>query len=161
MLFLLLYGNLARILTNRNKIHSWKAVQPFPNGHYNIACQEWGCYNGDKPSEKESAYGLNWEQCPSVQGKTGLTQEELANQIDVDTSTIARIEGGTRMMSIIILCAMAEALQVSYDTLLRSNDVDSTSANIQVKLAGQSPENLAHLERIIQTVIDEYGAMEV
>lgn len=65
------------------------------------------------------------------------------------------------MMSIIILCAMAEALQVSYDTLLRSNDVDSTSANIQVKLAGQSPENLAHLERIIQTVIDEYGAMEV
>ena len=154
MLFLLLYGNLARILTNRNKIHSWKAVQPFPNGHYNIACQEWGCYNG-------SAYGLNWEQCPSVQGKTGLTQEELANQIDVDTSTIARIEGGTRMMSIIILCAMAEALQVSYDTLLRSNDADSTSANIQVKLAGQSPENLAHLERIIQTVIDEYGAMEV
>ena len=102
--------------------------------------------------------GNNVRQC---RVKRGLTQEELANQIDVDTSTIARIEGGTRMMSIIILCAMAEALQVSYDTLLRSNDADSTIANIQVKLAGQSPENLAHLERIIQTVIDEYGAMEV
>ena len=65
--------------------------------------------------------GNNVRQC---RVKRGLTQEELANQIDVDTSTIARIEGGTRMMSIIILCAMAEALQVSYDTLLRSNDAD-------------------------------------
>lgn len=113
------------------------------------------------PEKKKALMALIGNNVRQCRVKRGLTQEELANQIDVDTSTIARIEGGTRMMSIIILCAMAEALQVSYDTLLRSNDADSTIANIQVKLAGQSPENLAHLERIIQTVIDEYGAMEV
>ena len=110
------------------------------------------------PEEKKAVMALIGGNVHHCREKRGLTQEELANRIDVDTSTITRIECGTRMMSILMLRAVAKALQVSYDALLGTDDANSVAANIQVKLAGQSPENLAHLERIIQTVIDEYGA---
>lgn len=112
------------------------------------------------PEEKKELMTLIGNNVRQCRLKRGIAQKELANQIDVDPSTITRIEGGTRMMSIPLLRTVAKALQVSYDTLLQPNDTDSSFANIQVKLATQSPENLAHLERIIHTVIDEYGAME-
>ena len=86
-----------------------------------------------------------------------LTQEELAALVDVEQSTITRIEGGQRMMSIVMLHAMAGALNVSYDALLRGTDVDTRVSNIAVQLSGQSPENLARLEHIIQAIIDAYG----
>lgn len=89
----------------------------------------------------------------------GLTQEELANRVDVDPSTIARIEGGFRMMSIVNLHAVAEALNVSYDALLRGDDKDARIGNIVVKLSGQTTEDLAHLEQVIQAVID-YGSRD-
>lgn len=87
----------------------------------------------------------------------GYTQEELASMINVDRSTIGRIEGGSRMMSILNLHAVAEALNVSYDSLLRGDEDDNRIKNIILKLSGQPSDDLAHLERIIQTVID-YGA---
>lgn len=99
--------------------------------------------------------GNNVRRCRT---ERGMTQEELANRADVTPSTIARIEGGSRMMSILNLHAVASALNVSYDSLLRGCDADARVRNIAVKLSGQTPENLARLERIIQTVIDEYGA---
>lgn len=104
--------------------------------------------------ELQRLIGNNVRRCRMARG---MTQEELANQIDADPSTINRIEGGHRMMSILNLRAVAEALEVSYDALLRGVDSDSRISNIKVKLSGQSPDNLAHLERIIQVVIDEYG----
>ena len=88
----------------------------------------------------------------------GLTQEELAARVDAEQSTITRSEGGQRMMSILMLYTMAETLNVSYDALLRDANVDPHVANITVKLSGQTPESLKHLERIIQAIIDEYGS---
>lgn len=90
----------------------------------------------------------------------GMTQEELAARIEVEPSTITRIEGGTRMMSILMLYSIAEALNVSYDALLCDPTVDSHVANITVKLSGQTPDSLKHMERVIQTIIDEYGSEE-
>ncbi len=98
--------------------------------------------------------GNNVRQCRM---ERGLTQEELANMVEVDPSTIARIEGGSRMMSILNLHAVAEALNVSYDALLRGSDVDARIGNIVAKLSGQTTDELAYLEQVIQTVID-YGA---
>lgn len=100
--------------------------------------------------------GNNVRQCRM---ERGLTQEELANMVEVDPSTIARIEGGSRMMSILNLHAVAEALNVSYDALLRGSDVDARIGNIVAKLSGQTTDELAYLEQVIQTVID-YGARD-
>ena len=100
--------------------------------------------------------GNNVRQCRM---ERGLTQEVLANMVEVDPSTIARIEGGSRMMSILNLHAVAEALNVSYDALLRGSDVDARIGNIVAKLSGQTTDELAYLEQVIQTVID-YGARD-
>lgn len=107
--------------------------------------------------EKKKLMGLIGNNVRRCRIERGLTQEELSNLVDVDTSTITRIEGGTRMMSIYHLCSMAEALQVSCDAILRPEDHSSAIANIRAKLAGQTPESLAHIERVMQTLIEEYG----
>lgn len=57
------------------------------------------------------------------------------------------------------LHAVAEALNVSYDALLRGSDVDARIGNIVAKLSGQTTDELAYLEQVIQTVID-YGARD-
>ena len=110
--------------------------------------------------EKKELMGLIGDNVRRCRNDRGLTQEELSRLVDVDTSTITRIEGGTRMMSIQLLRSMAAALRVSCDALLFADDSNRAMANIQVKLAGQTPESLAHLERVIQTLIEEYGNKE-
>lgn len=44
-----------------------------------------------------SLIGNNVRRCRM---ERGLTQQELADMVNIDTSTIGRIEGGSRMMSI-------------------------------------------------------------
>lgn len=51
----------------------------------------------------------------------GWTQEYLANEIDVSTSFVGHIERGTRKASIDTLVALANAMQVSTDELLRDS----------------------------------------
>lgn len=86
----------------------------------------------------------------------GLTQQELADMVNVDTSTIGRIEGGSRMMSILNLHAVARALSVNYCSLLQGDGVDARIQNITAQLSDQTPEDLAYIEQIIDSVI-QYG----
>ena len=86
----------------------------------------------------------------------GLTQQELADMVNVDTSTIGRIEGGSRMMSILNLHAVARALSVNYCSLLQGDGVDARIRNITAQLSDQTPEDLAYIEQIIDLVI-QYG----
>lgn len=50
--------------------------------------------------------------------RCGLTQEQLAEQIERAASYIGHIERGTRRMSLETLCAISEALKCSTDRLL-------------------------------------------
>ena len=87
-----------------------------------------------------------------------LTQDALAALVDINASAITRIEGGQRMMSVMTLKAVADALNVSCDALL--NEVGSPSShrsNIEHMLSKQTDSSLAHLEKIIQACITEYG----
>ena len=53
--------------------------------------------------------------------KAKLTQEALAEQIDVATSTIAHAESGTNKPSLPLLIKIANALKVTVDQLLCDN----------------------------------------
>ena len=86
-----------------------------------------------------------------------MTQEELAGKVNRNASAITRIEGGNRMMSIPMLIAVADALDVSTDALLRSTQRPAQMSNISKLLSGQTENSLAHIEKIVQTVISEYG----
>ena len=53
-----------------------------------------------------------------VRKKRGLTQEKLAELVDVSTSYIGHIERGTRKLSIDMLHRLCKALGVSADFLM-------------------------------------------
>ncbi len=90
-----------------------------------------------------------------------LTQDALAALVNVNASAITRIESGTRMMSVITLKAVADALGVSCDALLtKANATSSHRFNIDHMLSTQSDTSLAHLEKVIQSCITEYGDID-
>lgn len=87
-----------------------------------------------------------------------LTQEALASQVNINASAITRIEGGQRMVSVPTLRALAEALGVSCDSLPQAERTPSVhKSNINFMLDRQSETSLAHLERVLQVCISEYG----
>ncbi len=86
-----------------------------------------------------------------------MTQRQLADLVNCESSTIARIEGGARMMSVGTLRTVAGALQVSCDALLFDARADAQVNNIVSMLQGQSRESLAHIERLVQLLVQEYG----
>lgn len=90
-----------------------------------------------------------------------LTQEALAELVDVNASAITRIESGERGVSVPTLIALAKALGVSCDALLCKEDAPSRHrANIHSVLSGQSEKSLAHLEKVLQVFIAKYGEKE-
>ncbi len=86
-----------------------------------------------------------------------LTQHQLADIVNCDNSAITRIESGTRMMSVTMLRAIAQALGVSCDALLFNDRSDVHVHNIVAMLQGQSSESLSHTERVVQLILQEYG----
>ena len=57
----------------------------------------------------------------SLRQKSGLTQAELAERVDVTTAYIGQIERGERKFSIETLVSIASILETSTDYLLRDN----------------------------------------
>ena len=86
-----------------------------------------------------------------------LTQAQLAALVDKNNSAITRIESGIRMMSVPLLCELANALNVSCDALVKGPTKSTRIENINLLLRGQSEESLAHLEHIIHSLLEEYG----
>lgn len=86
-----------------------------------------------------------------------MTQEELASLIGKNSSAIARIEGGTRMMSIPTLRSVAEVLNVSCDALLQVPGEGTGQENICHLLADQSGSSLRKLEKVLQLLVEIYG----
>lgn len=86
-----------------------------------------------------------------------LTQRQLADLIDCDNSAIARIESGTRMMSVYTLRAIANALGVSCDALLFNDRAETHVSNMLSLLQGQSQASVAHVEQFVRLLLQEYG----
>lgn len=90
-----------------------------------------------------------------------MTQDALANIVNVNPSAITRIESGSRMMSVPTLKAVADALGVSCDALLsKQDDSSSHKTNIEHMLSTQSDKSLSHLEKVIHSILTEYGEEE-
>lgn len=64
------------------------------------------------------------------------------------------------MMSVPLLMEVAAALSVSCDALTREDDRNVKIENICRMVAGQSEASLAHLGKIVETCIAEYGEIE-
>lgn len=92
--------------------------------------------------------------------KRKMTQNELAQIVGINASAITRIEGGTRMMSVQVLRDVANALSISTDALLFDPSAPTHLQSIFMLLRGQTDESLAHIEHLLQVLVEEYGEIQ-
>ena len=82
-----------------------------------------------------------------------MTQEELADAINVSTSFIGHIERGTRKLSVETLVSLADALKISCDMLLQDS-LDPTVSR-RSNSGGGISRNTKMLLREIVNMLDE------
>ena len=89
--------------------------------------------------------------------KQGLTQEQLAEKVDITLEYISQIERGLKIPSMQVFIKLVEALDVSADYLLR----DSVSTRnlygdkqIGARLERLTPKQRVALEALIDTYIE-------
>lgn len=88
--------------------------------------------------------------------RSGLTQAELAELINITPVFISRVERGQKMMKVSTLYATAKALHVSCDALLSENDKRASLENIKQLLEGRSCEYISGIEKLIRTCVEEF-----
>ena len=89
--------------------------------------------------------------------KRGLTQESLAEKLDISIEYVSQIERGMKIPSMQMFIRLVEVLDVSADYLLR--DTVSTrnlygDKQIQSKMERLSPRQRVALEALIDTYIE-------
>lgn len=85
---------------------------------------------------------------------SGLTREQLAEKAGVSTTFYANLECGNKMMSVITLRKLADALGVSADVLLYEERDYEEIDRIQMMLRTQPASVAAFSERLIRVCID-------
>ncbi len=87
--------------------------------------------------------------------KQGLTQEQLAEKVDITLEYISQIERGLKMPSMQVFIKLVEVLDVSSDYLLR--DFVSTRNLYGDKQIGRKLERLTPKQRVaLEALIDTY-----
>ena len=85
----------------------------------------------------------------------GLTQERLAELLDISVESVSHIERGSRVPSMKVFIKLIEVLNVSADYLLR--DSISTGQLFGDNALGSKIEQLSRKERIaLEAIIDTY-----
>ncbi|MBQ3180522.1 MAG: helix-turn-helix transcriptional regulator [Firmicutes bacterium] len=85
----------------------------------------------------------------------GITQEALAEQVNISSSFYANIERGNKSMSLEVLCGLAAALGVSIDSLFHGEENKAAVNDIAALLADSSPETISLCAAIIRSVLKE------
>lgn len=87
----------------------------------------------------------------------GMTQEQLAEMIDVATPTISYIETGTKAIRPENLAKLCEVLDISADYLLFGRSTAVETSHLTAKLTGLSAAELAAIESIIDNCLSLAG----
>ena len=85
--------------------------------------------------------------------KLGLTQEELSEMADVTPQFVSFAESGKRAMRVDNIVKIAGALHVSVDYLLTGERVDKDLLFFSDKLKKLTPDQLAHIEAVVDECI--------
>ena len=90
-----------------------------------------------------------------MRSKSGLTQEQLAEKVDITLEYISQIERGLKTPSMQVFIKLVEVLDVSADYLLR--DFVSTRNLYGDKQIGSKLERLTPKQRVaLEALIDTY-----
>ena len=83
-----------------------------------------------------------------VRDSRGIIQADAARALEMDTSTLNKIEKGKRAASIFNVIAFANRFAVSTDYLLRGNLIETTDEKLKLVLAAAQPELLQQPARM-------------
>lgn len=89
--------------------------------------------------------------------ENGLTREQLAEKAGVSTTFYANLECGNKMMSIITLRKLADALGVSTDSLLYEERPCENIDRIQKILRAQPEQVVTFSERLVRLCVDSFS----
>ena len=92
--------------------------------------------------------------------RLGLTQEDLADKVEISTTFYANLECGNRMMSIVTLRKLADALCVSTDSLLYDDRPNAQIHSIQMMLQDQPNKVVSLSEKIIRACVNELSPVD-
>ena len=103
---------------------------------------------------------FHWEMGERIAARRkalGMTQEQLAEMIDVATPTISYIETGTKAVRPENLAKICEVLHVSADYILLGHSAPMDINDLTAKLTGLSAAELAAIESIIDNCLSLAG----
>lgn len=86
-----------------------------------------------------------------------LTQEELAEKLDISASFLGHIERGTRVASLETLVALCNALKVSPQELLIASLDENLNAHLPADLNEQERAQLSAFLRMTCDLLDHWG----
>lgn len=84
----------------------------------------------------------------------GLTQERLAELLDVTAQFLSGVERGTVGLSVPVLSRLCSVLLVSSDFILTGDADRSDVTGITARLSRLSPEHIKNIERILNCYIE-------
>ena len=85
-----------------------------------------------------------------------MTQGKLAEQLQVSTAFLCRLERGEKIPGVLTLLMAAQALHVSTDALLYGGGQFPYISNILAMLQGQSETSVKRIERVVRVLLQEY-----
>lgn len=78
-----------------------------------------------------------------------LTREQLAEKAGISPTFLANLECGNKMMSVISLVHLADALCVSIDTLVHGESPEVQTKNIETLLRNQPAAMVQFIEKLV------------
>lgn len=89
-----------------------------------------------------------------------ITREQLSEKVGISTTFYANLECGNKMMSLVTLRKLADALCVSTDVILYGENTSGQIRSIE-KLLGDQPEQyVAYIENVIRLTLNTFAQAE-
>ena len=84
----------------------------------------------------------------------GLTQEKLAEKIEISTSHMGEIERGTSICSLSVLVNLATVLELNLDTLVKGIDTGNANKALSDMLDAMPKDNKQLYIRLCENIAD-------
>lgn len=110
----------------------------------------------DNGNKKELDYKMIGMRIRNLRKNRGISQEELAESVDISATHISHIENGSTKLSLTVLVNIASVLSVQIDELLFdhvSSSSDHIISNIIESLSSCSKQQLKIINEIMSATI--------
>ena len=89
-----------------------------------------------------------------------ITREQISEKVGISTTFYANLECGNKMMSLVTLRKLADALCVSTDVLLYGDNTSGQIRSIEKLLSGQPEHYVAYIENVIRLTLNAFAQAE-